>query len=460
MINYRRHPQETLLKKPPEARRVFRARSVAESAPAVAPTAAALKVQTALVSRIQVLLPVAWLVAAILFLDCRLGLLLNAADPARAGAAEVQNLPGTIPDPTAQDWFVDRFAGNSTAGPEFFQGPAREVGGLGRCGACPLPDGRVLVPFRGGVAEIGTDGILRLLTGGSGGFVAGTTAQVTAGTLAYNPRDKSVYAGGPNCIYQITEKVDGPWSFDLMAGIPGHPGFQDGPAKEATFTRIDNILINTRGTVFILDYNERIRQIENGRVSTLNTNVRSGRFVNGPLAEACFNLIGLGGNLCLGDDDDTLYLSDHWNFATRQINLKAMTVTTVAGMPQPAQRDQKQQTPQEKRYNSNSDGPALTWASFNSGCAYVCWDPVHKALWVGGPDESRFRWLKDGEVRTVIGAKGSDQWSKDALAAPAETVKLVWNAVVAVDPQGRAYLSASSDPNGLWRASNRKEMKP
>ena len=72
-------------------------------------------------------------------------------------------MPEIIPDESAGDWVVDRFAGNSTAGPEFFPGPAREVGGLGRCGACPLPDGRVLLRLAGGLAEVGTDGVLRLL---------------------------------------------------------------------------------------------------------------------------------------------------------------------------------------------------------------------------------------------------------------------------------------------------------
>ena len=52
--------------------------------------------------------------------------------PCGAAAQEPQNRPEVIADPSAGDWIVDRFAGNSTAGPRFFQGPAREVGGLGR----------------------------------------------------------------------------------------------------------------------------------------------------------------------------------------------------------------------------------------------------------------------------------------------------------------------------------------
>lgn len=368
-----------------------------------------------------------------------------------------QELPEVIADPSSGDWLVDRFAGNSTAGPVFFQGPAREVGGLGRCGACPLPDGRVLVPFAGGIAEVDTGGTLRLVA--QGRFLFPTTGQVTANVMALNPRDERVYVAGPNCVRRLIERPDGPWGHELVAGTPGKAGFADGSAKDATFTRVDSIVITGRGIIFILDANRRIRAIEDGNVTTLTEYVSSGpSLVDGPLDKARFHMIGLGGNLCGGEHDDILYLSDHWNFVVRRIDLKARVVTTVAGMPKPSGRSRE---PREKRFNRNSDGPALTWASFNSGCAYVCFDPVHESLWCGGPDEHRFRWLKDGVIQTVIGAKGARRdWPRDAVGIPADVVRMSWNAVVAVDSQGRAYVSCSEYPNGLWRAYNRTEAKP
>ncbi|MBN1420217.1 MAG: hypothetical protein JXP34_15665 [Planctomycetes bacterium] len=375
--------------------------------------------------------------------------LLCAAEP----GADAPDMPQIIVDPSAGDWVVDRFAGNSTAGPTLIQGPARETGGLGRPGACPLPDGRVLIPFPGGLAEVDREGTLRLVA--EEDLLPGTTQQVTANVMAYSPKDGRVYAGGPACVRRLIERPDGAWQLEVIAGTPGKPGFADGPLREATFTRIDSIVINRRGEIFILDANRRIRRLADGRVTTLTSAVHAGGLVDGPLDEARFHMIDLGGNLCGGEDDDTLYLSDHWNFAARRIDLAAMAAGTAAGMPKPAG-----QTARERRYNKNCDGPALTWASFNSGCAYVCWDAVHEALWCGGPDENRFRWLEGGEVRTVIGAKGADAWPRDGLGTPAEVVRLTWNAVVAVDARGRAYLSASSDPTGLWRAYSRKEVTP
>jgi len=391
----------------------------------------------------------------------RIAILAIAALSLKAAAAgEGEDMPKAILDASAADWVVDRFAGNSTAGPEFLQGPAREVGGLGRCGACVLPDGTVFIPFAGGLAEVDPAGTLRLVLEDRD-ILQGTTAQVCAHAgVAYNPKDKQLYLAGRNCLRRLVTRPDAPARAEVVAGVPATAGFDDGPAASATFTRIDSIVINSRGTIHILDHNERIRRLEDGQVTTLNAKVRGGKRLDGPLAEASFAMIGLGGNLCAGEDDDTLYLSDHWNFCVRRIDLKRGEVTTVAGMPRP-ERPPAQQTPQEKRYNSNCDGPALTWASFNSGCAYVCWDPMHQALWCGGPDENRFRWLKGGWVRTVVGSKPDQyKWPKDAVGVPAERVFLCWNAVVATDSKGGVYLSCSGEPNGLWRAFSAKEARP
>ncbi len=378
-----------------------------------------------------------------------------------SGGEPEEDISEMVVEESAGGWVVERFAGNSTAGPEFFQGPAREVGGLGRCRAVPTPDGTVYVAFSQGIAEVSPDGMLRLVLGQGGQMKGSWDIGWLSGQLrlaAYNPKEKCLYLIGPNCVCRLVKKADGAQSLEVVAGTPNQPGFVDGPAKSATFTRAEHVVINSKGTVYLLDAGERLRRIENGEVTTLNSNFRSGQLRDGPLAEACFNLIGLGGGISLGENDDTLYVADHWNFRVRKIDLRTMTVTTVAGMPKPEEWRPEKQTPVEKRYNRNSDGPALTHASFNSGCTYVCWDPVRKALWCGGPDESRFRWLKDGWVRTMIGSKGTDKWPRDGFNVPAEQVKLVWNEVVAVDSLGRVYLAASSDPSGIWRAYNTKGL--
>lgn len=371
-----------------------------------------------------------------------------------------ESVPMLVVETGADDWVVDRFAGNTTSGPKLIQGPAREAGGLGRPGgvAC-APDGYVYFAFEGGVAEVSPDGVLRLVVGGGGSEFEGTPDKVVGGSPAWNPKEKMLYLSGNNCIRRLVIKEEVSRQVEIVAGTPGKSGVEDGDAKSATFATVGSMCINSRGAIYFLDgknYGECLRKLEDGRVTTVSRNLRSGKLVDGPLADAKFNLIGLGGNISLGEEDDVIYLADHWNYALRRIDVKNGQVTTVAG----ARKDTA-----GKRFNSNADGPALTQASFNSGCGYCCYDPVHKAVWAGGPDESRFRWAKDGWVRTVVGrhvagSAGSERTPVDALGVPSVKFHVTWSSVNAVDSQGRAYLAASSHPTGLWRAYNPKEVKP
>ena len=141
-----------------------------------------------------------------------------------------------------------------------------------------------------------------------------------------------------------------------MAGTPGKSGFDDGPAGTATFTRVDNVVINSRGTIFLLDYNERLRKIEGGQVSTFNKNVRSGKRVDGPVASAAFALIGLGGNICLGENDDVLYLSDHWNFCLRRIDLRTTWSARSPACPSRPRRSRSCRMPRSGATTATATG--------------------------------------------------------------------------------------------------------
>lgn len=373
--------------------------------------------------------------------------------------AAAEPVPILVVETSADDWVVDRFAGNTSAGPKLIQGPAREAGGLGRPGgvAC-APDGTVYFSFEGGVAEVSSDGALRLIVGGGGGEFEGTPDRVVGGSPAWNSKENTLYLSGHNCIRRLVVKEDGA-RVEVVAGAPGRAGLDDGPAASATLTTVGSMCINSRGAVYFLDgknYGECLRKLEDGQVTTISRGLRGGGLTDGPLAQARFNLIGLGGNISLGEEDDMLYLADHWNYAVRRIDVKNGQVTTVAGA---------RAASAGKRFNSNADGPALTLASYNSGCAYCCYDPVHKAVWAGGPDESRFRWIRDGWVRTVVGrhvagSAGSERTPADALGVPAANFHVTWSSVNAVDSLGRIYVAASSHPSGLWRAYNPKEVKP
>ena len=88
------------------------------------------------------------------------GVALVAALAAAQGAGD-KTIPREVLDPSAPDWVLDRLAGNSTAGPQFFQGPAREVGGLHKPYVAPAPDGTVYLGDQGRILSVSPDGAPR-----------------------------------------------------------------------------------------------------------------------------------------------------------------------------------------------------------------------------------------------------------------------------------------------------------
>ena len=389
-----------------------------------------------------------------------------AAGPATAAAPAV---PGGIPlivvDEAAGDWVVDRFAGNSTAGYAFSQGPASEAGGIGRPAVAVAPDGNVYLATGGMswvkemILRVSPDGTLRLLAGGGSSLADGPAARAKiavdwrGGGLAWSKKDNSLYFAHPMvpAVRRLYQK-DGQWLVESAAGNPQKPGKDDGPAKTALFGEPRSLVITSAGTIYVLDGNNLLRKIENGRVSTLAAFKGGREIADGPLDKATFAITNMSGQIAPGESDDVLYVADHWHFAARRIDLKTMTVSTVTV-------SENMDSPKTGKFGrpAHADGPALTHATFNSGLAYVCYDPVHKTLWVGGPDEHRMRWIRDGWVKTVTGHEPG-QWRADGMATPAGKPRFTWGNVAAVDPQGRVYITTPD--GGVWRAYNQKEVKP
>jgi hypothetical protein len=388
-------------------------------------------------------------------------LLACCAAVATAATNDTADIPMLVPDEGAGDWVVDRFAGNSTAGQTFFQGAAVEAGGCGRDFSFAVaPDGRAYFLVSDGIAEVSTSGVIRLVVSRQEWKADGLEdLYARGGMLAWNPKAGALCFWGNHCIRMLVEKPDGTREIVRVVGSPDRPGVEDGPAASAKLNAVGCFCINSRGAIFFYDgkqYGDRLRKFEDGVVSTISDKMRNGKLVDGPLQEACFNFINLGGLNSMGENDDVLYIGDHWNNVARRIDLKAGVVTTVFGM-----RNPEKGSPLAKRKGNHADGPALTHASSNSGTTFAVFDPVHQALWVGGPDESRLRWLrlKDGWVKTVMGVKPGS-WQIDGFGNPAESVKMDWTWVLAVDRLGRAYVMNGGNKSGYWRLYNRKEAQP
>ena len=366
-------------------------------------------------------------------------------------------------DETAGDWVVDRFAGNSTAGYAFSQGPAHEAGGIGRPAVAVAPDGNVYLAtgdmswVKDTIVRVSPDGTLRLLAGGGSSLADGPAARAKiavdwrGGGLAWSQ-------AGPE---PVLRRI--PWfrpcggctrrtasgSSRTWPAIRNRPARTTARPRRRRFGEPRSLVITSAGTIYVLDGNTLLRKIHNGVVSTVAKFSGGREIVDGPLDKATFSITDMSGQIAPGENDDVLYVADHWHFAARRIDLKTMTVSTVTV-------SENNDNPKAGKFGrpAHADGPALTHATFNSGLAYVCYDPFHKALWVGGPDEHRMRWIRDGWVKTVTGHEPGN-WPADGMATPSGKPKFTWGNVAAVDAQGRIYITTPD--GGVWRAYNREE---
>jgi hypothetical protein len=320
---------------------------------------------------------------------------------------------------------VERFVGNTVAGQQaFFNGPALQAGGVGRPARLVVaPDGTAYFYSPDvGVVKVTPDGIAKLVLNETG-KVEGPAEEVAAGDPVWNPKDNTLYLSGPNCIRRLYIKPDGTRWVEVVAGTPGKPGQQDGPAKAATIKDFGGPYCTDKGVIYFSD--DGVRKLENGTITTVTKAIK-----------------GFG---AYDEDADIFYFAGPPQSAY-SFDPKTGKSARVLGMPtRPWRQEGYPNGAIENRWGANSDGPALTHASFNSSGPWLLWDRGHKALWFGGPDEDRVRWLKDGWAKTVMTRKQQG---------------LVWLSVIGVDAKGRIYIAGASNPTGVWRAYNKKEVKP
>lgn len=334
--------------------------------------------------------------------------------------------PPVMLDPSAGDWVIEPALGNPTAGAyRMLDGPALQAGGVIRpWRAAIADDGTFYVRSSDdGLIQVSPDGQARLLLEADG-LVEGPAPLCRAGEPVWNPKEKTLYLTGPNCLRRFVTGGDGKRRVEVVAGVPGKAGRDDGPAKAATMNLMaepfgnnqgvcDGLFITSKGVVYFSDGG--IRKLEDGQVTTVTRDVPG--FMHYNEAEDLFYLPSVKDRIRGG--------------AT--FNPKTGEVKRIVGSPKDT-----------GHYEINHDGAALTEASFNSNFHYCFWDVKRQALWVFGPDENRLRWLKDGAVRTVM--------DKDK-------VRLVWLGPIAVDPHGRVLVCGASNKPVVWRLRNTKEGK-
>ena len=381
------------------------------------------------------------------------------ADP--PGAQDLEKLPLMVRDTSSVDWIVDRFAGNSTAGEEFYQGPARQAGGLGRPRAMPLPDGSVAL-FHGRAAyKVSPEGTLELVRQDGwfspiegpmevkfGGNVAMLEGKLGPNDVLGDPFDaaaKAYYSVLNCCIRKATVRPDGSLLATVVAGTPYKPGTVDGPGKTALLqAEVRGVVRTSDGTLYWGEFPKPcVRRFKDGQVATLPLTFKD------PPNKLGF-IMSIG-RIAPAENDDSLFIVDGYNYLLRRLNLKTLEVTNVAGVCQAETKNPPAW--QKARLGLNSDGPALTHVHFNSGLHSAMWDPFYKAIWMSGPDEASLRWLKNGWVTSVLGTPMQEGgWDSNGVGVPASRVKVMWAHVVGTDDDGGVYFTNGANQTGVWRA--------
>jgi DNA-binding beta-propeller fold protein YncE len=117
-----------------------------------------------------------------------------------------------------------------------------------------------------------------------------------------------------------------------LAGVAGSPGFTNGPANAAQFSRPTGVAVNSAGTVvYVADYNNHlIRQISGGVVTTLAGSVGVFGTNDGTGVSAQFhNPFGV----VVNSAGTLVYVSDQYSQTIRMITVPGGVVTTLAGSP-------------------------------------------------------------------------------------------------------------------------------
>lgn len=372
----------------------------------------------------------------------------------RIVSPDVPDLPAVIVDDGVVHWVVDRFAGNTKAGSVFYQGAAREVGGLQRPRqAVEAPDGVYLAVHEDGadnpnLVRVGADGMLRLVMEREG-LIEGPIELCQGGYPIWNAYDQSLYLTGPYCIRKVVKDGTGKRSVMRVAGTCGTPGSADGPALSATLQRSRGWTASQDGAIYWLE-DRALRKFANGAVSTV-------RLTRPETPGWLWNLDPGEYLLSAGEDANTLYISNYYDttygYSVLKCDLKTNTVWRIVGVGRG-----------NPRGGQENDGPALSSAGFSGG-ARGLYHPDYHAIFLCGADNVRYRWVQlsgDDWVRTAFGTPRAGVEARpfgiiqaNSLGIEGEQFRIGSRGIVTfagAGANGGVYLLSHADKSGIWRA--------
>jgi len=168
--------------------------------------------------------------------------------------------------------------------------------------------------------------------------------------LFYSPAGMTADSKGnlyaPDVHNNIVRKIDINGNVSTIAGTPKKSGYKDGPAKNALFYSPTGITIDSKGNLYVADFNHVIRKIDtSGNVSTIAGTPKTSGHKDGPAKNALFH----SPDGIAIDNKGNLYVADTKNNVIRKIHTNG-NISTIAGVP---------------NKSGHQDGPAKS-ALFNS----------------------------------------------------------------------------------------------
>ena len=240
------------------------------------------------------------------------------------------------PDRLAADWIPSVVVLAGTGVPGVRDGVAHAAQFSDPFGVAVAQDGTIFVSDAGDahrVRRISPTGIVTTIAGGTRGFADGSGRSArfdTPSAIALAP-DGALIVGDTanNAIRRIA--LDGVTT--TLAGN-GEPGHRDGVAHDAQFNGPIGVAVDRTGRVIVADtYNDRIRLIANGHVTTLAGGVGPG-FVDAFGAEARFDTPS---GVAI-DNDGYIFVADSGNGAIRRIDVHGYVLTVSGPGPEALSR--------------------------------------------------------------------------------------------------------------------------
>ncbi len=219
-----------------------------------------------------------------------------------------------------------------------------------------------------------------------------------------------------NIVVRIS--VNGTLNIVAGNGISGFSG-DGGPATSASLSTPYGVAVDSAGNLYIADqYNQRIRKVSNGTITTVAGNGNQG--FSGDGGPATSASLSLPSGVAVDSAGD-LYVVDTYNQRIRKISNGTITMVAGAG-----------------NAGFSGDGGPATSAQFNFYIAGAIAVDSAGNLYIGDTANERVRKVSNGTITTVAG-NGSSFLSGDG--GPATSAQINYPVGVAVDAAGNLYIA-------------------